>query len=60
MHPDDEKTPEQEVTEELLALIAFFVDRLYGPRVAQRDYSKQTVQCGAASQVISVTSLAFW
>lgn len=41
MHPDDEKMPEQEVTEDLLALIAFFVGRLYGPRVAQRDYSKQ-------------------
>src|SRR2546423_7347358 len=29
------------------------------PRVAQRDDSKQVVECGAASQVILVTSFAW-
>jgi|SRR5437016_9833764 len=32
LHPDEEKTPEQEVTEDLLAIIASFADRLYGLR----------------------------
>jgi putative resolvase len=32
LHPDDEKTPEQELTEDLLAIIASFAGRLYGLR----------------------------
>jgi putative resolvase len=32
LDPDDEKTPEQELTEDLLALIASFAGRLYGLR----------------------------
>jgi putative resolvase len=32
LHPDEEKTPEQELTEDLLAIIASFAGRLYGVR----------------------------
>jgi putative resolvase len=32
LYPDDEKTPEQELTDDLLALIASFAGRLYGLR----------------------------
>jgi putative resolvase len=32
LHPDEEQTPEQELTEDLLAIIASFAGRLYGLR----------------------------
>jgi putative resolvase len=32
LHPEEEQTPEQELTEDLLAIIASFAGRLYGLR----------------------------
>ncbi len=32
LHPDEEKTPEEEVTQDLLAILASFAGRLYGLR----------------------------
>src|SRR5260370_16734562 len=32
LHPDEEQTPDQELTEDLLAVIASFAGRLYGRR----------------------------
>jgi len=48
LHPDDEKTPEQELTEDLLALIASFAGRLYGLRS-----QKQQALLSCAKQVLA-------
>jgi putative resolvase len=48
LHPDDEKTPEQELTEDLLAIIASFAGRLYGLRSRKQ---KALVDC--AKQVLA-------
>lgn len=48
LHPDDEKTPEQEVTEDLLAIIASFAGRLYGLRSR-----KQKALLSCARQVLA-------
>ena len=48
LHPDDEKTPEQELTEDLLALIASFAGRLYG--LGSR---KQKALLACAKQVLT-------
>jgi putative resolvase len=48
LHPDDEKTPEQELTEDLLALIASFAGRLYGLRSR-----KQKALLACAKQVLT-------
>ena len=48
LHPDDEKTPEQEVTEDLLAIIASFAGRLYGLRSR-----KQKALLSCAKQVLA-------
>ena len=47
LHPDDEQTPEQELTDDLLAIIAAFAGRLYGLRSrkqqALRSCAKQVL-----------------
>jgi len=48
LHPDEEKTPEQELTEDLLALIASFAGRLYGLRSR-----KQKALLACAKQVLT-------
>jgi len=48
LHPDDEKTPEQELTEDLLALIASFAGRMYGLRSR-----KQKALLACAKQVLT-------
>jgi putative resolvase len=48
LSPDDEKTPEQELTEDLLAIIASFAGRLYGLRSRKKA---ALVEC--AKQVIA-------
>ena len=48
LHPDDEKTPEQELTEDLLAIIASFAGRLYGLRSR-----KQKALLACAKQVLT-------
>jgi len=48
LHPDEEKTPEQELTADLLALIASFAGRLYGLRSRRQ---KALVAC--AKQVLA-------
>ncbi len=48
LHADDEKTPEQELTEDLLALIASFAGRLYGLRSR-----KQKALLACAKQVLT-------
>ena len=45
LEPGEEKTPEQELTDDLLALIASFSGRLYGMR---SDKQKELVQCATA------------
>jgi putative resolvase len=45
LEPGEEKTPEQEVTEDLLALIASFSGRLYGLRSPKQ---KELLQCATA------------
>lgn len=48
LHPDDEKTPEQELTEDLLTIITSFAGRLYGMRSRKQ---RALVQC--AKQVLA-------
>ena len=48
LHPDDEKTPEPELTEDLLAIIASFAGRLYGLRSR-----KQKALLSCARQVLA-------
>ena len=48
LHPDEEKTPEQELTEDLLAIIASFAGRLYGLRSR-----KQKALLDCAKQVLT-------
>jgi excisionase family DNA binding protein len=48
LHPDDEKTPEQELTDDLLAIIASFAGRLYGLRSR-----KQKALLSCAKQVLA-------
>ena len=48
LHPDEERTPEQELTDDLLALIASFAGRLYGVRSRKQ---KALVAC--AKQVFA-------
>jgi putative resolvase len=48
LHPDEEKTAEQELTEDLLALIASFAGRLYGLRSR-----KQQALLACAKQVLA-------
>ena len=48
LHPDDEKTPEQELTDDLLAIIASFAGRLYGVRSR-----KQQALLSCAKQVLA-------
>ena len=48
LHPDDEKTPERELTEDLLAIIASFAGRLYGLRSR-----KQKALLSCARQVLA-------
>jgi putative resolvase len=48
LHPDEEKTPEQELTEDLLAIIASFAGRLYGLRSR-----KQKALLDCAKQVLA-------
>jgi putative resolvase len=48
LHPDDEKAPEQELTDDLLALIASFAGRLYGLRSR-----KQKALLSSARQVLA-------
>ncbi len=48
LHPDEEQTPEQELTEDLLAIIASFAGRLYGVRSRKQ---KALVAC--AKQVLA-------
>ena len=48
LHPDDEKTPEQELVEDLLAIIASFAGRLYGLRSR-----KQQALLSCARQVLA-------
>jgi putative resolvase len=45
LEPGAEKTPEQELTDNLLALIASFSGRLYGPRSHKQ---KELLQCATA------------
>ena len=45
LEPGEEKTPEQELTADLLALIASFAGRLYGMRSHQQ---KVLLQCAQA------------
>ena len=48
LHPDDKKTPEQELTEDLLAIITSFAGRLYGLRSR-----KQKALLSCAKQVLA-------
>jgi putative resolvase len=48
LHPDEEQTPEQELTDDLLALIASFAGRLYGVRSR-----KQQALVACAKQVLA-------
>jgi putative resolvase len=48
LHPDEEQTPEQELTDDLLALIASFAGRLYGVRSR-----KQQTLVACAKQVLA-------
>jgi putative resolvase len=48
LHPDDEQTPEQELTEDLLALIASFAGRMSGLRSR-----KQKALLACAKQVLT-------
>lgn len=48
LHPDDEKTPEQELTQDLLALIASFAGRMSGLRSR-----KQKALLACAKQVLT-------
>jgi putative resolvase len=48
LHPDEDQTPEQELTEDLLALIASFAGRLYGLRSRKQ---KSLLDC--AKQVLA-------
>jgi len=48
LHPDDAKTPEQELTEDLLALIASFAGRMSGLRSR-----KQKALLACAKQVLT-------
>ena len=48
LHPDDEKPPEQELTDDLLAIIASFAGRLYGLRSR-----KQKALLSCAKQVLA-------
>ncbi len=48
LHPGEEQTPEQELTEDLLALIASFAGRLYGVRSR-----KQRALVACAKQVLA-------
>ena len=48
LSPDEDKTPEQEVTEDLLAIIASFAGRLYGLRSRKKA---ALVEC--AKQVLA-------
>jgi putative resolvase len=47
LHPDDDKTPEEELTQDLLAIIASFAGRLYGLRSRRQkallDCAKQVL-----------------
>jgi putative resolvase len=52
LHPDEEQTPEQEVTDDLLAIIASFAGRLYGLRSRKQ---KALVDC--AEQVLAEQEL---
>jgi predicted site-specific integrase-resolvase len=45
LEPGEEQTPEQELTDDLLALIASFSGRLYGMR---SDKQKELLQCATA------------
>jgi predicted site-specific integrase-resolvase len=45
LEPGEEKTPEQELTDDLLALIASFSGRLYGMRSHKQ---KELLQCAQA------------
>ncbi len=47
LFPDEDRTPEEELTEDLLAIIASFADRLYGLRSRKR---KELLSC--AEQVL--------
>src|SRR3989449_3223100 len=48
LHPDEEKTPEEELTQDLLAIIACFAGRLYGLRSR-----KQQALLDCAKQVLA-------
>jgi putative resolvase len=48
LHPDDEQTPPEELTEDLLAIIASFAGRLYGLRSR-----KQQALLACAKQVLA-------
>lgn len=48
LHPDEDKTPEAELTQDLLAIIASFAGRLYGLRSR-----KQQALIGCAKQVLA-------
>ena len=48
LHPDEEQTPEQELAEDLLAIIASFAGRLYGVRSR-----KQQALVACAKQVLA-------
>jgi putative resolvase len=50
LHPDEEKTPEQELTEDLLTIITSFAGRLYGMRSRKH---RALVEC--AQQVLAET-----
>ena len=47
LHPDEDKTPEEELTQDLLAIIASFAGRLYGLRSRRQkallDCAKQVL-----------------
>ncbi len=48
LHPDEDKTPEQELTEDLLAILASFAGRLYGVRS-----QKQKALVACAKQILA-------
>ena len=48
LHPDEDKTPDQELTEDLLAILASFAGRLYGVRS-----QKQQALLACAKQVLA-------
>ena len=48
LHPDEDKTPDQELTEDLLAILASFAGRLYGVRSR-----KQQALVACAKQVLA-------